>query len=182
MPMSWGRTEYGLGARWSMHRLAFRAGGPVLPPLPLSVPVAFAEQAIEVGEIPVVVDEVPEAFAVGLARPFAGPWFAARIVRVEPDTPEGLPAAMRTALHIAPLLVLPAERHAAVWTGVLFHLSTSTLGGESRCRAAPLNYWHFRRQSLPPTMSLEAQSSALAGRFRRFGTALFDTADCAEWH
>jgi hypothetical protein len=48
------------------------AGGPVLPSLPLSVPVAFAGQAIEVGEIPVVVDEVPEAFAVGLARPFAG--------------------------------------------------------------------------------------------------------------
>src|SRR6476646_6386219 len=45
-----------------------------------------------------------------------------------------------------------------------------------------LNYWHFRRQSLPTTMSLEAQSSALAGRFQRFGTALFDTADCAEWH
>jgi hypothetical protein len=88
--MSWGRTEFGLGARWSVHRLAFRAVGPVLPPLPLSVPVAFAEQAIEVGEISVVVDEVPEAFAVGLARPFAGPWFAARIVRVEPDTPEGL--------------------------------------------------------------------------------------------
>ena len=92
MPVSWRRTEFGLGAPWSVHRLAFRAGGPVLPPLPLSVPVAFAEQAIEVGEIPVVVDEVPEAFAVGLARPFAGPWFAARIVRVEPDTPEGLPA------------------------------------------------------------------------------------------
>src|SRR5580704_253524 len=72
MPVSWRRTEFGLGARWSVHRLAFRAGGPVLPPLPLSVPVAFAEQAIEVGEIPVVVDEVPEAFAVGLARPFAG--------------------------------------------------------------------------------------------------------------
>src|SRR6202045_2525075 len=134
MPMSWGRTEFGLDARWSVHRLAFRADRPVLPPLPLSVPVAFAEQAIEVGEIPVVVDEVPEAFAVGLARPFAGPWFAARIVRVEPDTPEGLPAAMRTALHIAPLLVLPAERHAAVWTGVLFHLSTSTLGGGIQSR------------------------------------------------
>jgi hypothetical protein len=68
--------------------------------LPLSVPVAFAEQAIEVGEIPVVVDEVPEAFAVGLPGPLAGPWFAARIVRVEPDTPESLPAAMRTALHM----------------------------------------------------------------------------------
>ena len=41
---------------------------------------------------------------------------------------EGLPATMRTALHIAPLLVLPAERHTAVWAGVVFHLSTSSLG------------------------------------------------------
>jgi hypothetical protein len=89
-------------------------------------------------------------------------------------------------LHIAPLLVLPAERHAAVWTGVLFHLSTSTLGGGNTEQVkavghhVQLNYWHFRRQSLPPTMSLEAQSSALAGRFQRFGTALFDTAmECA---
>src|SRR6478672_3675870 len=121
MPMSWGRTEFGLGARWSVHRLAFRADRPVLPPLPLSVPVAFAEQAIEVGEIPVVIDEVPEAFAVGLARPFAGPWFAARIVRVEPDTPEVLPATMRTALHIAPLLVLPAESDAAIRAVVEYH-------------------------------------------------------------
>jgi len=121
MPVSWRRTEFGLGAPWSVHRLAFRAGEPVLPPLPLSVPVAFAEQAIEVGEIPVVIDEVPEAFAVGLARPFAGPWLAARIVRVEPDTPEGLPAAMRTALHVAPVLVLTAESNAAIRALVEYH-------------------------------------------------------------
>jgi hypothetical protein len=120
-------ADDGSTPRGSVHRLAFPTGGSLLAALPLRVPDALRKQAIEVGEVTVTIDEEPEAFAVRLPGPLAGPRFAARVVRVEPDAPQCLPAAMRTALHIAPVLVLPTERHAAVGTGVAFHRRDASL-------------------------------------------------------
>jgi hypothetical protein len=42
-------------------------------------------------------------------------------IAVEPDTPQRLPAAMRTAFHVAPVLVLPAESDAAIRAVVEYH-------------------------------------------------------------
>ena len=97
--------------------LPFDAGGPLLPPLPLWVPVTFREQAIEVGERRVAADEEPEAFAVRLARPPAVPCLTARIVRVEMRASQRLPTAVRTAFYVAPVLVLLADTGTTVGTG-----------------------------------------------------------------
>ena len=66
-------------------------------------------------------DEETETFTIGLARPFPSPRFTARVVRVEPDAPECLPAAMRTAFHVAPILVLLAESGITVGSGLVNH-------------------------------------------------------------
>src|SRR5262249_41662298 len=57
------------------------------------------------------------------------PRFATAIVRIEPDAPQCLPAAMRTAFHVTPVLVLLADGHTTVGTGVVFHLGRSRRRG-----------------------------------------------------
>ena len=76
--------------------------------MPPPVPYAIAEKAIEVGKLRIATHEVPKAFAIRLAGPFPGPRFTPGVVAVEPDTPQRLPTAMRTAFHVAPVLVLSA--------------------------------------------------------------------------
>ena len=71
------------------------------------------------GRRAVAVDEESEAFAVGLTGPLAVPRLAARVVRIEPDAPQCLPATVRTPFHVAAVLVLLADTGTAVGTG--FH-------------------------------------------------------------
>jgi len=98
-------------------------GWVVLPPLLLRVPAAFGEQAVQVRQRAVAVDEESKVFTVGLARPLARPRLAARIIRIETVAAKRLPAAMRTAFHVAAVLVLLADRHAAI--GTVFHRGRS---------------------------------------------------------
>jgi hypothetical protein len=91
----------------------------MLPPLPLRIPAALSEQAVDIGQRAVAIDEEPETFAVRLTGPLAVPRLAARVVRLEAEAPECLPAAMRASLNVAPVLVLLADGHAAV--GTVFH-------------------------------------------------------------
>jgi hypothetical protein len=58
---------------------------------------------------------------VGLARPLARPRLAARIIQIETDAAKRLPAAMRTAFHVAAVLVILADTGTAV--GTVFHRS-----------------------------------------------------------
>jgi hypothetical protein len=88
----------------------------VLPPLLLRVPAAFGEQAVDIGQRAVAADEEPKAFGVILAGPASVPRLAVWVVRIEPDAAKRLPAAMRTAFHVAAVLVLLADRHAAIGT------------------------------------------------------------------
>ena len=74
----------------------------LLLPLPTSgvgIPNAVREQPIQVGEVPVTVDEEVQALAIVLARPLAVPHLPPRIVRVEVQAPERLPAAIREEGH-----------------------------------------------------------------------------------
>jgi hypothetical protein len=67
----------------------------LLPPLPASrvgVPDAIGEQAVQVGKVGVSVDEEAPAFAIFLIRPLAVPRLPPRIVRVEVQARERLPA------------------------------------------------------------------------------------------
>jgi hypothetical protein len=94
-------------------------GGRIVLPLRLGVPAAFGKEAIDNGQRAVAADEEPEAFAVCFAWPFARPRLAARIVRVEADAAECLPAAMRAPFHVASVLVFLADSRAAI--GTVFH-------------------------------------------------------------
>ena len=91
-----------------------------LPPSRVGIPDAIGEQAIQVREVWVTVDEEVQAFAIVLARPLAVPRLPPRIVRVEVQAPERLPAAMATAFDIAARAMAFADRHAAI--GAWFEL------------------------------------------------------------
>ena len=104
-----------------MQRIAAAPSGSLLPPLAIGIPNAFRKQAIDVGQRAVATDKEAEALAICLARPFAGPRLAARIVRIESDAAECLPAAMRTTLNVATVLVLAADACAAIGAGLLNH-------------------------------------------------------------
>ena len=91
------------------------------PTLPFGVPNTLGKEAIEVWERAVAADEEPEAFGVLLAGPASVPRLTARVIRIEPDAPECLPAAMRTAFHVAPILVLLAESGITVGAGLVNH-------------------------------------------------------------
>ena len=99
--------------------------GGLFPQLPLRVPDALGEKAINIRQRAVAVDEETEAFAVGLARPFPRPLFAARYVWVEPDASESLPATVRASLNVASILVFAAETDATVRAVIVFHLRRS---------------------------------------------------------
>src|SRR5262249_3233089 len=104
-------------------------GWVVLPSLLIGVPAAFRKQAVDIGQRAVAADEEPKAFGVRLARPAPVPRLAAWVIGVEPDAPQGLPPAMRTGLHVTPVLVLLADRRTTVGTGVVFHRARSCRGG-----------------------------------------------------
>lgn len=95
--------------------------GGLFPPLPFRVPNTLRKETVDIRQRAVAGDEETETFTIGLARPFPSPRFTARVVRVEPDAPECLPAAMRTAFHVAPVLVLTAESDAAIRALVEYH-------------------------------------------------------------
>ena len=92
-----------------------------LPPLPLGVPDAFRKQAIDIGQRAVAVDEKPKPLAVRLSGPAAIPPLTASVGRIEPDAPQGLAAAMRAPLNVAPIPVLLADSGTTVWASVAFH-------------------------------------------------------------
>ena len=79
------------------------------------------KQAVEVGGPTVAADEEPQAFAVRLARPLPIPCLTARVICIEPGAAECLPAAMRTAFHVAAVLVLLADTGGAVETSIVLH-------------------------------------------------------------
>jgi len=85
--------------------------------LPLGVPDTIGKQAIDIGQRAVAVDEEPEAFAVRFSGPFAVPRLPARVVRIEPDAAQCLPATVRAPLNVAAVLVLLADTGTAVGTG-----------------------------------------------------------------
>jgi hypothetical protein len=95
----------------------------------IGIPAAFRKQAVDIGQRAVATNEEPQPFGVRLARPAPVPRFATGIVRIEPDAPQRLPAAMRTAFHVTPVLVLLADGHTTVGTGVVFHLGRSRRRG-----------------------------------------------------
>jgi len=95
--------------------------GGLFPPLPFRVPNTLRKETVDIRQRAVAGDEETETFTIGLARPFPSPRFTARVVRVEPDAPECLPAAMRTAFHVAPILVLLAESGITVGAGLVNH-------------------------------------------------------------
>ena len=80
----------------------------------VGIPDAIREQAIDIGDVWVAVDEEVRAFAIFLARPLAVPRLPPRIVRVEMQAPERLPAAMVTAFDIAAHAMAFADRRAAI--------------------------------------------------------------------
>jgi hypothetical protein len=55
----------------------------------------------KIGKVGITVDEEVQAFAIVLARPLAVPRLPPRIVRVEVQAAERLPAAMVTAFDVA---------------------------------------------------------------------------------
>jgi len=87
------------------------------PPSQFGIPDAIAEQPIQVGKVRVAVDEEAQAFAIVLARPLAVPRLPPRIVLVEVQAAECLPAAMVTAFDIAARAMALADRRAAIGTG-----------------------------------------------------------------
>jgi hypothetical protein len=75
-----------------------RCGWVVLPSLLIGVPAAFRKQAVDIGQRAVATNEEPQPFGVRLARPAPVSRFATGIVRIEPDAPQRLPAAMRISV------------------------------------------------------------------------------------
>ena len=98
----------------------------LLLPLPTSrvgIPKAVGEQAIQIGKVCIAVDEEAQAFAIFLARPLAVPRLPPRIVGVEVQAAERLPAAMVAAFDVAARAMAFAARRAAIraWSELLAH-------------------------------------------------------------
>ena len=90
--------------------------------------MAIAEQPIQIGQVGVAVDEEVQAFAVVLTRPLARPRLPPRIVGVEVQAAERLPAAMVTAFDVAARAMAFADRRAAIRAAgfeLLAHASTA---------------------------------------------------------
>jgi hypothetical protein len=92
-----------------------------LPPLRVGNPHTVSEQAIQVGERLVAVDEKPETFAVSLARPPSIPYLPSLIFRIKVPTAERLPTAMRIAFNVAAFSVKFTGADTTIWA-VLGHL------------------------------------------------------------
>jgi hypothetical protein len=92
-----------------------------LPPLCVGIPNTVGEQTIQIGKIWVTVVVEAQAFAIFLARPFAIPHLPPRIIRVEVQAAQRLPAAMRTAFNVAPLAMALADGRTAIraWSELL---------------------------------------------------------------
>ena len=73
------------------------------PPLRIGIPNAVPEQPIQIGKVWITVAVEAQAFAVFLARPFPIPHLPPRIIRVEVQAAQCLPAAMRTAFNVTAL-------------------------------------------------------------------------------
>ena len=89
----------------------------LLSPLPTSrvgIPDAIREQSVQIGKVGITVDEEVQAFAIVLARPLAVPRLTPRIVGVEMQAPERLPAAMVTSFDVAARAMALADRRAAI--------------------------------------------------------------------
>jgi hypothetical protein len=89
----------------------------LLLPLPTSrvgIPDAIGEQPIQIEKVGIAVDEEVQAFAIVLAGPLAVPRLPPRIVRVEVQAPERLPAAMVTAFDVAARAMAFADRGGAI--------------------------------------------------------------------
>jgi hypothetical protein len=112
------------------------------PPLPVLIPDTLGEQVVDIGQRAVSVDEEPEALAIGLSRPLAVPRLAARVVRIEPDAAKPLPAAMRTAFHVAAVLVLFADSRPAIRT--VFHRARSHRRVRLFTTLDPVGGWTLR--------------------------------------
>ena len=69
-------------------------------PLSVGIPDAMGEQAIQMGKVGIAVDEGAQPFAIVLARPLAVPRLPPRIVGVEVQAAERLPAAMVTTFDV----------------------------------------------------------------------------------
>jgi hypothetical protein len=101
------------------------SGRLVLPPLCVRVPAAFGEQPVDVRKVTVAADKEAQPCAVGLSRPLAIPRLAACVIRIEPDAPQSLPAAMRTALDVAAVLVLLTDARPAIDSRRIYSPSAS---------------------------------------------------------
>jgi hypothetical protein len=77
----------------------------------------------------------PKRLQIVLARPLAIPRLPPRIIRVEVQAAQCLPAAMRTALNVAVRAMALADRRAAVGTGSEFLAHASFPKPEINCRA-----------------------------------------------
>jgi hypothetical protein len=69
----------------------------------LCVPNTVGEQPIQIGKVWITVAVEAQAFAIFLPRPFAIPHLPPRIIRVEVQAAQCLPAAMRTAFNVTAL-------------------------------------------------------------------------------
>jgi hypothetical protein len=156
----------------SVRSLPSRCGWVVLPSLLIGVPAAFRKQAVDIGQRAVATNEEPQPFGVSLARPAPVPRFATGIVRIEPDALQRLPAAMRTAFHVTPFLVLLADRRTTVGAMIshparlrrCVRIGTTLSVGSGLNGNCGIGHW------LADTMNPRSQSNSkrLAGRFTLF--------------
>ena len=93
--------------------------------------VTIGEQAIQVGKVRVAVDEEVQALAIVLTRPLAVPRLPPRIVGVEVQAAQCLPAAMVTAFDVAARAMAFADRRAAIraWFVAKFTLAPKAVHG-----------------------------------------------------
>jgi hypothetical protein len=106
----------------------------LLLPLPTSrvgIPDAIGEQPIQIGKLGIAVDEEVQAFAIVLAGPLAVPRLPPRIVGVEVQAAQRLPAAMVTAFDVAARAMAFADRRAAIraWFVAKFTLAPKAVHG-----------------------------------------------------
>jgi hypothetical protein len=106
----------------------------LLSPLPTSrvgIPDAIREQSVQIGKVGITVDEEVQAFAIVLARPLAVPRLPPRIVGVEVQAAQRLPAAMVTAFDVAARAMAFADRRAAIraWFVAKFTLAPKAVHG-----------------------------------------------------